>query len=155
MTPARHHSLAFMAFIAGGALLAGCSGKAQTRPNPPPASVSASAQGNRGDLTGAANGATKPRTGTLNGAPLPASTGIPACDNYLASFVSCHAAAGIYPAGQLQARYQDMRTSLLQSSMDPATRPYLSARCAGLASQQRVALQGRSCAATAPASGSR
>jgi hypothetical protein len=74
-----------------------------------------------------------------------AATGVPACDNYLNSYLSCHGAAGIYPPQTLQTHYQAMRETLLQEAADPRTRPYLANRCLGLAQQLHEALQGRSC----------
>ncbi|MFK2930897.1 hypothetical protein ISP14_08845 [Dyella agri] len=88
--------------------------------------------------------------------PAPAAiTGIPACDTYLASYLACHQAAAIFPAGQLQAHYQTMRDSLLDAARDPQTRPYLDARCRLLSDQLNADLQGRACKAapaTAPTS---
>jgi hypothetical protein len=72
-------------------------------------------------------------------------TGVPACDAYLASYLACHRAAAVFPAGQLQAHYQAMRDSLLGASRDPQTRPYLDARCRLLSSQLSQSLPGRSC----------
>lgn len=86
-------------------------------------------------------------------AKLPDSTGISACDDYLSSYVACHRAANIFAPDQLQGRYETMRTSLLQDSLNPAIRPQLAARCNSLASQLRDALHGKSCDANAtPAS---
>ncbi len=79
-------------------------------------------------------------------ATLPDRTGIAACDDYLASYLACHRAAQIYVPGQLQARYQAMRTSLLRDSMDEDIRPQLAARCNSLATQLRTALHGKACA---------
>jgi len=78
-------------------------------------------------------------------ANLPASTGIAACDDYLASYMACHRAANIFPATQLQSRYNAMRTSLLRDSLDPDIRPQLAARCNSLASMLRDTLHGKSC----------
>jgi hypothetical protein len=78
-------------------------------------------------------------------AALPTSTGIPACDDYLASYKGCHRAAGIFAPNQLEGRYQAMRTSLLRDSQDPDIRPQLANRCNSLASQLRQALHGRAC----------
>jgi len=79
-------------------------------------------------------------------ANLPATTGIPACDDYLASYMACHRAANIFVApGQLQSHYNEMRTGLLRDSQDPDIRPQLAARCNSLASQLRDALHGKSC----------
>ena len=76
---------------------------------------------------------------------VPDNTGIPACDDYLASYVACHRAAAIYKPDQIQGRYEAMRTSLLRDSQDPEIRPQLTARCNSLASQLRQALHGKSC----------
>jgi hypothetical protein len=84
---------------------------------------------------------------------LPASTGIPACDDYLASYRSCHRAAAIYPADQIDSRYAQMRHTLLRDSQDPDIRPQLANRCNSLASNLKQALHGKSCAPdAAPAS---
>ncbi|MGN2252616.1 hypothetical protein ACFWZ4_04530 [Frateuria sp. GZRe12] len=76
---------------------------------------------------------------------LPDSTGIPACDDYLASYVACHRAAAIYKPNEIQGRYEAMRTSLLRDAQDPAIRPNMATRCNSLASQLRQALHGKSC----------
>ena len=87
------------------------------------------------------------------GGPLPSSTGIAACDEYLASYKSCHLAAGIFARDQIEPRYEMMRTSLLRQSQDPDMRDQLQNRCTSLASQLKDALHGKSCADTpAPAS---
>lgn len=93
-----------------------------------------------------------PRTSGAQG-PLPESTGIAACDEYLASYKSCHLAAGIYARDQIDSRYDMMRTSLLRQSQDPDMRDQLGNRCTSLASQLKEALHGKSCAdVPAPAS---
>jgi hypothetical protein len=85
--------------------------------------------------------------------PLPNSTGIAACDEYLASYKSCHLAAGVFARDQIEPRYEMMRTSLLRQSQDPDMRDQLQNRCVSLASQLKDALHGKSCADTpAPAS---
>ena len=97
-----------------------------------------------------ASGSARTSSSTAN---LPSSTGIAACDDYLSSYMACHRAANIFAPGQLQSRYDAMRTSLLRDSQDPDIRPQLAARCNSLASQLRDALHGKSCDAnTAPAS---
>ena len=84
---------------------------------------------------------------------MPDHTGIPACDDYLSSYMACHRAAGIFTPEQLPARYQAMRTSLLADSENPDIRPELAARCNSLAATLREALHGKSCAVSpAPAS---
>lgn len=98
---------------------------------------------------------TKPATGAapVNNSPLPDSTGIAACDEYLASYKSCHLAAGVFARDQIEPRYEMMRTSLLRQSQDPDMRDQLQNRCVSLASQLKDALHGKSCADTpAPAS---
>ncbi|HVI54319.1 MAG TPA: hypothetical protein VM621_04585 [Luteibacter sp.] len=95
------------------------------------------------------SGATAP---AANG-PLPDSTGIAACDEYLASYKSCHLAAGVFARDQIEPRYEMMRTSLLRQSQDPDMRDQLQNRCVSLATQLKDALHGKSCADTpAPAS---
>lgn len=90
---------------------------------------------------------------TVENVNLPDHTGIPACDDYLTSYMACHRAAGVFTASQLPARYQAMRTSLLLDSENPDIRPQLAARCNSLASSLRDALHGKSCTVTpAPAS---
>jgi hypothetical protein len=153
----RHHRLALLALVAGGVILGGCSDKPQTRATTSTHTTTAQPASHATGTAGATTGTTKPRTGTVTtsgGKPLPNSTGIPACDDYLASYVSCHAVAGVYTPDQLQSRYQDMRTSLLQDSVDPNTRPQLGARCTALAKQLRETLQGKACAPVSPAAGS-
>lgn len=82
----------------------------------------------------------------------PAITGIAPCDAYLNTYLTCHRAAGTYPAEMLQTHYQAMRDTLLQEASDPGVRPYLASRCQGLTQQLHDALQGRAC--TDQASGS-
>jgi hypothetical protein len=100
--------------------------------------------------------ASKNKAGTTPAAasgPLPDSTGIAACDEYLASYKSCHLAAGVFARDQIEPRYEMMRTSLLRQSQDPDMRDQLQNRCVSLASQLKDALHGKSCADTpAPAS---
>ena len=80
-------------------------------------------------------------------------TGIPACDDYLSSYIACHRAAHIFAPGQLPERYRAMREGLMRDSKNPDIRPQLAARCNSLARQLRDALHGKSCAVE-PASGS-
>jgi hypothetical protein len=151
-----------LAVLGAGLLLAGCAGH-RPRPganetrNPPrraaaeappaPATQPAESHPSRASHAAAGNAPeTAPR--------LPDSTGIPACDDYLASYVACHRAAAIYKPEQIQGRYEAMRTSLLRDSQDPAIRPNLAARCNSLASQLRQALHGRACDSAPAAPGS-
>lgn len=77
--------------------------------------------------------------------PAASVTGVPSCDAYLASYVACHRAAGIFPPDQLESRFQTMRNSLLDAAHDPQSRRYLDARCRVLATQLAQALHGRTC----------
>ena len=151
----RHPRLALLALVAGGVILAGCSNKPETRPSGTThATSTASTSGSGSRATSTGSGTTRTRTGTVTtsgGKPLPESTGIPACDDYLSSYVACHTAAGVYPPDQIQSRFEDMRSSLLQDSVDPTTRPQLGARCTALAKQLRATLQGKSCGQASPA----
>lgn len=81
-------------------------------------------------------------------AALPEHTGIPACDDYLSSYLACHRAANIFPGDQLQSHYEAMRTTLLRDSQDPKTRTFQTNRCNALASALHDALHGKSCDAT-------
>lgn len=72
-------------------------------------------------------------------------TGIAACDHYLATYVTCHRAAAIFPADQLATRYRTMHDSLLHDSQNPAVRPEMAQRCAVLSTQLQQALHGKSC----------
>lgn len=85
-------------------------------------------------------------------APLPEHTGIPACDDYLSSYIACHRAANVFPPDQLQQRYEMMRNTLLRDSQNPETRPFEAKRCNALAAALHDALHGKSCdAEPAPA----
>lgn len=79
---------------------------------------------------------------------LPTSTGIPACDDYLASYKGCHAAAGIYAPDTIDKHYREMRDTLLKESRDPSMRSTLAARCVSLAKLLKKALHGKPCEPT-------
>lgn len=129
------------ASMIAGLLLAGCAEHPGTRPPSPSTTPSAST-------------ATRPppaatgRARTTAG--LPERTGIPACDDYLSSYMACHRAAHIFAPDQLQSRYEAMRTNLLRDSQNPDIRPQLAERCNSLARSLRQALHGKPCA-TEPA----
>ncbi|MFA6228551.1 MAG: hypothetical protein WC617_00075 [Rhodanobacter sp.] len=142
--------------ISGGLLLAGCAQHQETRATPMSVkggSASSSAdtahRAHRPSSVVAAEGADNDSTS------LPRTTGIPACDDYLSSYIGCHQAAQIYAPGQLPSRYQAMRNSLLRDSQNPDIRPQLAARCNSLANQLREALHGKACTVSpAPSSSS-
>jgi len=144
--------------LAGTLLLAGCSheparhGTAATgttgtsSPRTSRPAGTAAARTRQGGSTGASSAqSSRSREAAEQNTALPTSTGIPACDDYLASYKGCHRAAGIFAPDQLEGRYQAMRTSLLRDSQDPDIRPQLANRCNSLASQLRQALHGRAC----------
>ena len=142
--------------LAGGLVLAGCNDKT-TRPS----STSSTATTTSSSRGSAPASTTRTSTGSASkpkAAPaeaLPDQTGVPACDNYLNSYIACHQAAGIYQPDQIEGRYEAMRDSLLRDSLDPDIRPQLGNRCTSLANQLHQALHGKSCAPqpVAPASG--
>jgi len=154
MTPNRP---ILLALLACSVALAGCSSKPATTH---PATAATAPHGTAATPTAPATGVTRPKATTAarpGGKQLPDSTGIPACDDYLASYVACHRVAAIYTPDQVEPRYEQMRTSLITDSLDPNIRPQLGARCTSLAQQLRQALHGKSCdsATPAPATSSR
>lgn len=118
--------------------------------------TTATTSGKSRETTSTSTSTSTPKSGSRTGAkqgPLPESTGIAPCDEYLASYKSCHLAAGIYARDQIDSRYDMMRTSLLRQSQDPDMRDQLSNRCISLANQLKEALHGKSCTdVPAPAS---
>jgi hypothetical protein len=130
-------------------LIAGCAHQPAARTTPvvaaPPATTTVTSQTAVGGSTHVQHHAAGNSQAAAD-ASLPDHTGIAACDDYLSSYMACHRAAAIFAPGQLPARYQAMRTSLLRDSQDPDIRPQLAARCNSLASQLRDALHGKSCA---------
>ena len=149
-------TLTFM--IGGGLLLAGCAQHPATRSTPTAGTATSPASPT---TPGTTHRSARPSSVVAaegddnDSADLPKTTGIPACDDYLSSYVACHQAAQIYVPGQLPSRYQAMRNSLLRDSQNPDIRPQLAARCNSLASQLREALHGKACAVNpAPSSSS-
>lgn len=151
-----------IALLGAGLMLTGCanhparSGSARTGGPQSAAETPTTPRSQPSESRGASHashGSHAAATGTPEQAgKLPDSTGIPACDDYLASYVACHRAAEVYKPNEIQDRYEAMRTSLLRDSQDPAIRPNLAARCNSLASQLRQALHGKSCEGTPAAS---
>ncbi|MFC4762766.1 hypothetical protein [Dyella koreensis] len=137
--------------LSGGLVLAGCADKT-TRPGTAPAATGSSSATSSQSTTTRSGGASvsKPRPAKAATQSLPDNTGIQACDDYLASYMACHQAAGIYAPDQIEGRYEAMRESLLKDSLDPTIRPQLERRCTSLAGQLHQALHGKSCA-TGPA----
>lgn len=141
--PAR---LALLVF-AGGLVLAGCNDKT-TRPSSTGTTTTTTSTTTRSGTPAQRAPSAKPKAAPAEA--LPDQTGVPACDNYLSSYIACHQAAGIYAPDQIEGRYEAMRESLLRDSMNPDIRPQLGNRCTSLANQLHQALHGKSCA-TAPA----
>jgi hypothetical protein len=133
-------------------LLTGCADHQATKPTRPAATTTSvtgtsSTTSSKADASATTERERTTRT-TAPGnttATLPQETGIPACDDYLSSYLACHRAAKIYAPDQLQYRYEAMRTSLLRDSQNPDIRPQLGARCNSLANQLRQALHGKAC----------
>jgi len=123
-------SILFATMLSGMLLSTGCAEHRHPRPAPSPAPI-----------TGASANAAD------NTAALMEKTGIPACDDYLSTYLACHRAAGSYPEEQLLSRYEAMHASLLHDSQAPEIRPQLANRCHSLSSQLQQALHGKSCVA--------
>jgi hypothetical protein len=123
----------------------------QPAPKPAPAPSTTATTTTTSTTTGGSSTHHQHRTVAPNGhvtvedVNLPDHTGIPACDDYLASYMACHRAAAIFTPDQLPSRYEEMRTNLLIDSENPDIRPQLAARCNSLSSQLREALHGKSC----------
>jgi len=151
------HTLRLIPFLAGALALAACSDHS-TKPAPTTTRTvtTTATPATGGTKSTGSTSTTTTRTTTrtsVKDAPLPESTGIASCDEYLASYKSCHLAAGIYARDQIDTRYDMMRTSLLKQSQDPDMRDQLGNRCTSLANQLKEALHGKSCAdVPAPAS---
>lgn len=142
-----------------GLILAGCTHQAtkpttaSTTASTTTSSTAVPATRTTTSTTGSPRSTVRKASSAVSDAGLPSSTGIPACDDYLASYRSCHRAAAIYPADQIDSRYEQMRHTLLRDSQDPDIRPQLTNRCNSLASNLKQALHGKSCAPdAAPAS---
>lgn len=87
---------------------------------------------------------------TLKGPPpvvriLPETTGVKVCDDYLSSYVACHMALGALEPTTVEDRYQKLRMSLLEDSLDPTATESLQKRCAMLTDTMKDALAGRDC----------
>lgn len=157
----RRNRLAVVTLVVGGLALAGCATETATRTTttrPQGASGSSASGTAAGRTTSSGASNARSRTGTSgktatasSPAGTPETTGIPACDDYLSSYVACHRTAGIYTPDQIEGHYETMRDSLLRDSQDPNIRPQLGARCTSLAQTLRQALHGRSCGPASPA----
>ncbi|MGS1012452.1 hypothetical protein ACVCL0_00055 [Rhodanobacter sp. UC4450_H17] len=132
-------------------LLAGCASDTETRPATVTSSRAATTRS-----TAPPTPAQRPshHATAPSDASLPEQTGIPACDDYLSSYLACHRAAGIFSAEQLPLRYEAMRTNLLRDSQNPDVRPQLGERCNSLARSLREALHGKSCSPNPAPAGS-
>ena len=151
------HAIRLIPLLAGALAIVACSDhntKPATTTSRTVTTTATPAAGSTKSTTGTTSTTTRTTTRTTTkDAALPESTGIASCDEYLASYKSCHLAAGIYARDQIDGRYDMMRTSLLKQSQDPDMRDQLGNRCTSLATQLKEALHGKSCAdVPAPAS---
>ncbi|SEM20819.1 hypothetical protein SAMN02800694_0181 [Luteibacter sp. UNCMF331Sha3.1] len=152
------HAIRLIPLLAGALAIVACSDhttKPTTTTSRTVTTTATPAAGTKtSTTTTSSTGGTRTTTrATTKDAPLPESTGIASCDEYLASYKTCHLAAGIYARDQIDGRYEMMRTSLLKQSQDPDMRDQLGNRCTSLATQLKEALHGKSCAdVPAPAS---
>jgi len=141
-----------LAAMIGGLLLTGCAEHKATRTTTTSTAATSSTTTTSSAPATSGSKTRQQRPTVANGhitatdVDLPDRTGIPACDDYLSSYLACHRAAAIYAPNQLQSRYEAMRTSLLRDSENPDIRPQLATRCNSLATQLRQALHGKSCA---------
>ena len=142
----RRQAFAFSAFCI--AMMAGCASHPQKVQPPKPATSAAPQPTPSAPLM--------PSAGTAPSEQLPPApdgmVGVALCDQYLSTYKACHRAAGIFAPGQLDARYQLMRDTLLRDARDPVKRAALDERCRALSRQLEQALHGKSCY-PAPASG--
>ena len=130
--------------LACGLVLAGCNDKTTRPSSSSTATTTTSSSRSTAPASTTRAPASKPKTAP--GQALPDQTGIPACDNYLNTYIACHQAAAIYAPDQIEGRYESMRDSLLRDSLDPDIRPQLGNRCTSLANQLHQALHGKACA---------
>ncbi|HEX5327323.1 MAG TPA: hypothetical protein VFW75_11695 [Acetobacteraceae bacterium] len=130
-------------------LLAGCASHPQKAQPPQPATSAAPQPTPSAPLMPSAGTAPSEQLRPAPGGMV----GVAACDQYLSTYKACHRAAGIFAPGQLDARYELMRDSLLRDARDPVKRAALDQRCRALSAQLQEALHGKSCNA-APVSSS-
>lgn len=143
-----------LAATAATLLLAGCASDTETRTVTTTTPSSSRAAATRPATPSTSTHRSTSHTAAPSDANLPEQTGIPACDDYLSSYLACHRAAGIFSAEQLPLRYEAMRTNLLRDSQNPDVRPQLVERCNSLARSLRQALHGKSCDAEPAPAGS-
>ena len=74
-------------------------------------------------------------------------TGVEACDEYLTRYRGCHRVIGAFGPEDIEKRYQTLRASLLERSLDPAQREALAANCQSLSGTMEEALNDRDCLA--------
>lgn len=139
-------------------LLAGCAGdptRSDAAAEPPVAAVEPAPAPKAAEPVRETSPAPAPARMEVRDDPAPPVdeiTGIVACDDYLATYVSCHRAIGTYEPDSLQSRYDALRASLIKDSRDPALRTDLEARCNNLAQMMKDALKERECLDTDAAS---
>jgi len=72
-------------------------------------------------------------------------TGVPVCDNYLASYRQCHKTIGQAAPAAIDGNFERLRDSLVRESGTPEGRAQISGRCKNLAALVQEALAGRKC----------
>jgi hypothetical protein len=72
-------------------------------------------------------------------------TGIEVCDEYLATYKSCHSVIGAYPVESLDERLSQLRATWQERAGDPAQLEALTAQCQNLTDTMKEALDGRDC----------
>lgn len=133
MNPRPRHLL--MSILPFAMLAAGCAQHGTTKPAASPSSETPTTHQAVPSSTSSQSSA----------AALPDKTGIPACDDYLASYKGCHRAAGIYAPDTIDEHYRKIRDTLLRESQDPSKRSVLAARCVSMTKMLKDALHGKSC----------
>jgi len=72
-------------------------------------------------------------------------TGVPVCDQYLASYRRCHTTIGQSTPAAMDEKFERLRASMVRQSGTPEGRAQISGQCKGLAALVQEALAGRKC----------
>ncbi len=79
------------------------------------------------------------------GRPAGSLTGVPVCDQYLASYRQCHTTIGQATPAAIDANFERLRDSMVRQSGTPEGRAQISGQCKGLAALVQESLGGRKC----------
>ncbi len=77
--------------------------------------------------------------------PAGSPTGVPVCDNYLASYRQCHTTIGQTAPAAIDQNFERLRDSMVRQSGTPEGRAQISGQCKGLAALVQEALGSRKC----------